>query len=115
MMGVAPEDAVQTLWPLGLAGIGANCGEGIEVMEPVLTRMRTALEEQNGPGRYPLIAKPNAGLPRLVDGETVFDMDPAAFAAHVPRLVEWGAQIVGACCGSSPDYIAAIAGVADCL
>jgi 5-methyltetrahydrofolate--homocysteine methyltransferase len=109
MMGVAPAEAARTLWPLGLTAIGGNCGEGVEVMETVLTQMHDALETQLGPGHYPLIAKPNAGLPRLVDGETVFDMEPAAFAEHVPRFVEWGAQIVGACCGSSPEYVAAIA------
>ena len=108
MMGVAPAQAVETLWPLGLTAIGANCGEGVEVMELVLPQMRAALQEQYGPGRYPLIAKPNAGLPRLVDGETVFDLGPAELAAHLPRFVEWGAQVVGACCGSSPEHIRAL-------
>ena len=121
MMGVTPKEAAQTLWPLGLTAIGANCGEGIEVMEPVLTQMRAALEPDASFGdesRPPcgmkqpaLIAKPNAGLPRLVDGETVFDLEPAELAAHVPCFIEWGARIVGACCGSSPEHIAAIAAV----
>jgi len=108
MMGVTPAEAVKTLWPLGLTAIGANCGEGVEVMELVLPQMQSALVELAGPRRYPLIAKPNAGLPRLVDGETVFDLGPAELAAHLPRFVEWGAQIVGACCGSSPEHIAAL-------
>ena len=64
MMGVTPAAAAQTLWPLGLAAIGANCGEGVDVIEPVLTQMRDALAELGG--CPPLIAKPNAGLPRLV-------------------------------------------------
>jgi 5-methyltetrahydrofolate--homocysteine methyltransferase len=115
MMGVAPVQAVETLWPLGLTAIGANCGEGVEVMELVLPQMRAALQEQYGPGRYPLIAKPNAGLPRLVDGETVFDLGPAELAAHLPRFVEWGAQVIGACCGSSPKHIRAIAEAASRL
>jgi 5-methyltetrahydrofolate--homocysteine methyltransferase len=108
MMGVAPAQAVEMLWPLGLTAIGANCGEGVEVMELVLPQMRAALHEQFGAGRYPLIAKPNAGLPRLVDGETVFDLGPAELAAYLPRFVEWGAQVVGACCGSSPEHIRAL-------
>jgi 5-methyltetrahydrofolate--homocysteine methyltransferase len=119
MMGVTPKEAAQTLWPLGLAAIGANCGEGVEVMEPVLKQMRAALEPDASSGevggrspgaRHPvLIAKPNAGLPRLVDGKTVFDLDPAELAAHVPCFIGYGAQIIGACCGSSPEHIAAIA------
>jgi 5-methyltetrahydrofolate--homocysteine methyltransferase len=119
MMGVTPKEAAQTLWPLGLTAIGANCGEGVKVMEPVLKQMSAALEpdvsssEVGGcPHRmkHPaLIAKPNAGLPRLVGGETVFDLEPAELAAHVPCFIGWGAQIVGACCGSSPEHIAAIA------
>lgn len=112
MMGVTPAQAVETLWPLGLAAIGANCGEGLEVVELVLPQMRAALQEQWGVGRYPLIAKPNAGLPRLVDGETVFDLGPDELAAYLPRFVEWGAQIIGACCGSSPEHIAALAAAA---
>ena len=122
MMGVTPAAAAQALWPryhrLGLAAIGANCGEGVDVIEPVLTQMRDALAEADVPrgagehamaGPPPLIAKPNAGLPRLVGGETVFDLDPAELAAHIPSFVERGARIVGACCGSSPEHIAAIA------
>jgi 5-methyltetrahydrofolate--homocysteine methyltransferase len=113
IMGVTPAQAVEVLWPLGLAAIGANCGEGIDVMEPVLNQMRGALEQVEDnidrPEHPPLIAKPNAGLPRLVDGETVFDLGPAELASYVPCLIEWGAQIIGACCGSSPEHIAAIA------
>jgi 5-methyltetrahydrofolate--homocysteine methyltransferase len=109
MMGVTPAQAVETLWPLGLTAIGANCGEGVEVIERVLPEMRAALQELAGAGSHPLIAKPNAGLPRLVDGKTVFDLGPSELAAYLPRFVEWGAQIVGACCGSSPEHIAALA------
>jgi 5-methyltetrahydrofolate--homocysteine methyltransferase len=112
MMGVTPAQAVETLWPLGLTAIGANCGEGVEVIELVLPKMHAALQELGGAGSYPLIAKPNAGLPRLVDGETVFDLGPSELAAYLPCFVEWGAQIVGACCGSSPEHIAALAAAA---
>ncbi|MBN1933677.1 MAG: homocysteine S-methyltransferase family protein [Anaerolineae bacterium] len=105
MMGVKPSQAAETLWPLGLAAIGMNCGEGIEIVPPVLTEYRQAL-----PGAA-LIAKPNAGLPRLVDGQTVFDLGSDAFAEHAPKWVALGARIVGGCCGSSPQHIAAIAAV----
>jgi len=112
MMGVSPAQAAEALWPLGLTAIGANCGEGVDVIELVLPQMQRALQELAGPGSYPLIAKPNAGLPRLVDGETVFDLGPAELATYLPRFVEWGAQVVGACCGSSPEHIAALSAAA---
>lgn len=102
MMGVRASEAASELWPLGVAAIGANCGEGIDVVEPVLTEMRQVLPDA------PLIAKPNAGLPKLVGDRTVYDMGPEAFAAHVPKFVALGAQILGACCGSNPDHIAAV-------
>ena len=109
MMGVSPRLAVQVLWPLGLTAIGGNCGEGVEVMTLVLSEMRTALAELGGTRRPVLIAKPNAGLPQLRDGVTVFDLGPEDLAAQVPGFVELGAQVLGACCGSSPGHIAAIA------
>jgi 5-methyltetrahydrofolate--homocysteine methyltransferase len=103
MMGATPTTIVETLWPMGLAAIGANCGEGVEVMEPVLREMRAVAAD------VVLIAKPNAGVPHLEDGKTVFDLGPADLAAHVPNLVELGARIIGACCGSSPEHISALA------
>jgi 5-methyltetrahydrofolate--homocysteine methyltransferase len=106
IMGATPTQAAETLWPMGLAAIGANCGEGIQVIAPVLTEMRAALRHASS--NVVLIAKPNAGLPHLENGETVFDLGPAAFAEHVPAFVASGAQVIGACCGSSPEHIAAI-------
>lgn len=103
MMGVEAGRAAAELWPLGLAAIGANCGEGIDVVEPVLRAMRAALPDA------PLIAKPNAGLPKLVAGRTVYDMAPAEFGRRMKDFVALGAQVVGACCGSTPAHIAALA------
>ncbi|MEW5868791.1 MAG: homocysteine S-methyltransferase family protein [Chloroflexota bacterium] len=103
MMGVRPSQAAEVLWPLGLTAIGANCGEGLEMIPEVLRQFREALPEAV------LIAKPNAGLPRLVQGETVYDVGPEAFAGCIVEFGELGAQIVGACCGSSPAFIEAIA------
>ena len=102
IMGVTPSQAANELWPLGLTAIGANCGEGLEMIPEVLTQMRQALPKAT------LIAKPNAGLPRLVDGRTIYDVEPAQFASRMSEFVEQGAQIVGSCCGSSPAYIAAL-------
>jgi 5-methyltetrahydrofolate--homocysteine methyltransferase len=103
MMGVAPAQAAEALWPMGLTAVGANCGEGIEPVVAALTEMRAAVPDAV------LIAKPNAGVPRLEDGETVFDMGPEEMAAHVPQLVDLGAQVIGGCCGSTPGHIAAMA------
>jgi len=117
MMGVTPRDAVETLWPLGLDAIGANCGEGVGMITPVLTEMRQALFDGQSRRRFSdlprpvLIAKPNAGLPHLENGVTVFDLSPEELAAHVSHFIELGAQVIGACCGSSPGHIAAIAAV----
>ncbi len=103
MMGVTPKQAVIELWPLGLSAIGANCGDGLEMIPEVLAQMQQALPEAI------LIAKPNAGLPKLVDGKAVYDMEPAQFATRMAEFVELGAQIVGSCCGSSPAFISALA------
>jgi len=102
IMGVTPSQAALELWPLGLTAIGANCGEGLEMIPEVLAQMRQALPEAT------LIAKPNAGLPKLVDGKTVYDLEPAQFASRMSGFVEQGAQIIGSCCGSSPAYISAL-------
>jgi len=104
MMGVTPKQAALELWPLGLSAIGANCGEGLEMIPEVLAQLRQALPDAT------LIAKPNAGLPKLVDGKTVYEMEPAEFAARMLQFVDLGAQIVGSCCGSSPAFISELAG-----
>lgn len=109
MMGLTPTQAAETLWSMGLAAIGANCGEGIEPVVGALVEMRAVLPEA------PLIAKPNAGLPRLEEGRTVFDLQPAEMATHVAHLVERGAQVIGGCCGSTPEHIAAMASAARTL
>lgn len=102
MMGVSARQAAQTLWPLGLAAIGANCGEGLDMIPEVLTQMREAAPDA------PLIIKPNAGLPRLVGGVTVYDLAPQDFAARMSEFVSQGARIIGSCCGSRPDFIRAL-------
>lgn len=102
MMGVSARQAAQELWPLGLSAIGANCGEGLEMIPEVLRQMREVLPQA------PLIVKPNAGLPRLVAGQTTYDLGPGDFAAQMQEFIALGAQVIGSCCGSSPDFIAAL-------
>ncbi|MDH7485553.1 MAG: homocysteine S-methyltransferase family protein [Anaerolineae bacterium] len=104
-MGVSPAQAAQAMAELGVPAIGANCGHAPEELLDILPQMRQA-----APEAY-LIAKPNAGLPRLVKRQVVYDATPERMAELARRYIELGAHIVGTCCGSSPAHIAAIAAV----
>jgi len=103
MMGVKPADAAEELGQLGVTAVGGNCGASLDDMLQVVRDMAEVI-----PG-YPLIAKPNAGLPRLVDGVSVYDTSPAEMARYAVQCVAAGARIVGGCCGSTPTHIMAIA------
>jgi 5-methyltetrahydrofolate--homocysteine methyltransferase len=102
-MGVRPVQAAQAMADLQVAATGANCGHAPEEVVDILPQM-----QQVAPEAY-LIAKPNAGIPRMVKRQVVYDAEPARMADLALRYVELGAAIVGACCGSSPEHIAAIA------
>jgi methionine synthase I (cobalamin-dependent) len=102
MMGVTPEQAVEALTAAGADVIGANCGQGMSGYVEICRRLRAVTDR-------PLWIKPNAGLPELVDGRTVYRTTPEEFAAQVPALLDAGANFVGGCCGTTPDYIRAIA------
>jgi len=102
MMGLRADRAAESLWPLGLSAIGANCGAGMPPVLEALKQMHAVLP------LAPLIAKPNAGLPRLEGDRTIFDMTPADFAAHTPRFVELGARVIGGCCGSTAVHMTAV-------
>jgi 5-methyltetrahydrofolate--homocysteine methyltransferase len=104
-MGLSPSQAAAAVAELGAAGTGANCGHAPEEVLDFLPRMAEA-----APGLY-LVAKPNAGIPRMVGRQAVYDADPERLAALSRQYVDLGAHIVGACCGSSPAHIAAIAAV----
>jgi methionine synthase I (cobalamin-dependent) len=99
MMGNSIAEAVETL--VGVDVIGANCGQGIEAFAPICKRMRQLTD-------LPIWMKPNAGLPEIVDEQTVFHTTAAEFGAHVPGLLESGANFIGACCGSDETFIAEI-------
>jgi 5-methyltetrahydrofolate--homocysteine methyltransferase len=101
-MGISPTQAAQGMAELGVPAIGANCGHAPEEVLDILPQMRGA-----APGAY-LIAKPNAGVPRMVKRQVVYDGTPERMADLALRYVELGARIVGTCCGSSPEHIAAI-------
>jgi 5-methyltetrahydrofolate--homocysteine methyltransferase len=105
MMGLSPADVVAAVEPLGVAALGANCGRSLEDTDAVVAELVDAAP------RLPLWIKPNAGVPRIVGDTVVYDADPATFAEHVHAYVGQGARIVGGCCGSTPEHIAAIARV----
>ncbi len=102
MYGTTPEAAVVVLQSLGADAVGVNCSAGPETMISVIRRMAEVAE-------VPVIAKPNAGMPELSEGQTAYKMTPKEFAKHMEALVEAGAGIVGGCCGSEPMHIAAVA------
>jgi methionine synthase I (cobalamin-dependent) len=101
MMGDTPEQAARALAQAGADVIGANCGVGIEAYVPVCERLRAATDR-------PVWIKANAGLPELVDGQAVYQTTPDEFASCLPALKEAGAQYIGGCCGSTPDFIRAL-------
>ncbi len=103
MMGVTPEQAAERLTAAGADVIGSNCGHGIAGMVGVCRRLRDATDR-------PIWIKANAGLPEIVDGQTVYRQTPDEFAAYLPALIEAGASFVGGCCGTSPEFIRAVAG-----
>jgi 5-methyltetrahydrofolate--homocysteine methyltransferase len=103
MMGVTPEEALKTLTEWGAAAVGANCGNGTDELLAAIQRMHAA-----GP-TVPLVAKSNAGMPELVNGKATYRATPQAMAHYACEVYKAGARIIGACCGSSPDHIHAMA------
>ncbi len=103
MMGVTPEQALAVLTERGAAAVGANCGNGTDELLAAIQRMQAA-----GP-RVPLVAKSNAGMPELVGGKAVYRASPEVMACYALDVYRAGARIIGACCGSSPEHIQAMA------
>jgi 5-methyltetrahydrofolate--homocysteine methyltransferase len=102
MMGVTPEAFAAAALEMGADVIGANCGTGPDDMIKIVAALRTAAPDT------PIIAMPNAGMPVVEDGKTVFKETPEEMAVKVPLLVEAGANIIGGCCGTSPAHITAM-------
>jgi len=102
MMGVSPAQAVEELSKLDLAAIGGNCGNGPDELEAVIYAMRMVN------GDIPLVAKSNAGMPKMMNGRATYDASPEVMAEAARRLRAFGATLIGACCGSTPAHIRAI-------
>ena len=105
MMGASPTDMVKTLIDAGANIIGANCSNGIEGMISITNEIRSENKT------IPVLIHANAGMPKYQDGETVFPESPEMMAGFVPQLMKAGANVIGGCCGTTPEHIKQIAGM----
>ena len=101
LFGTDARTAMVVLQSLGADAVGVNCSAGPEQMAAIVREMKAY-------ANIPVIAKPNAGMPELVNGRTVYQMTPADFAAAMTSLADEGAAILGGCCGTTPDHIRAL-------
>lgn len=101
LTGADIETAVTTLEGLGIDAIGMNCGLGPAEMLPLAKKMRSLTS-------LPMLLNPNAGLPRSVDGKTVFDVDADSFAEMMQEIASLGVSYLGGCCGTTPAHIEAL-------
>ncbi len=99
MMGISPSEMVEPLIEAGASVIGANCGNGIADMIGIVKEIR-----QVNP-TAPILIHANAGMPQYRDGETIFPETPTDMAALVQDIINAGANIIGGCCGTTPDHI----------
>ena len=99
MTGASPEAMVALLEGLGVDALGANCSLGPDKLIPIVKRLCDSAS-------VPVIVKPNAGLPKIIDGESRFDITKEEFAGYMRKIAECSASILGGCCGTTPEYIA---------
>lgn len=102
MMGVTPGAMAEALIAAGADIIGTNCGNGMERMVEIVKEIREV--DRN----IPVLVHANAGLPEVVEGGVRFPETPEMMAAFVPALIEAGANVIGGCCGTTPEHITAI-------
>ena len=103
MMGVTPAAAVATLSDLGVTVVGTNCGRGMDEAREIAAQLVAARTGDVG-----LMVSPNAGLPQLIDGEFRYTGSPEEMGAFAVEMRDLGIDVIGACCGSTPDHIRAI-------
>ena len=106
MMGVSPAEMMQELVPEGVDIIGANCGNGIEGMIQIVKEIRLCNAV------IPVLVHANAGMPVYDDGKTVFPESPIQTASYVKAIIDAGVNIIGGCCGTTPEHIRQIGWVA---
>lgn len=105
-LGTTPAIAATTLSALGASAVGLNCSLGPTELAPLVGELAPY-------DRALVMAQPNAGLPRIQDGETVFDVGPNEFAQAMEAILDAGATVIGGCCGTTPDHIAALRALID--
>jgi 5-methyltetrahydrofolate--homocysteine methyltransferase len=103
MMGVSPAMAVQSIAEMGADVIGANCGRGLDEMRIIAAQLA-----ESGAGSVRLMVQSNAGLPRLQGDTFIFDGTPEEMATYAADMRDLGFSVIGACCGSTPEHIAAM-------
>ncbi len=103
MMGVSPEQAVDALQGWGAAAVGGNCGNGPQEILDVIEKMRRRAPQVR------LVAKANAGVPAWKNGRAVYGAGPEEMAGYASAVAERGAWLIGACCGSTPAHLQAMA------
>jgi methionine synthase I (cobalamin-dependent) len=101
LMGTTPEQAAQKLTAAGVDCVGSNCGQGIEGFVKITARLKSATDR-------PIWIKANAGLPEMIGGRTAYPQTPDSFASFVPALIQAGANFIGGCCGTTPEFIRAV-------
>ena len=105
LYGTDPVTAVNVLQNLGVSAIGVNCSTGPDKMVDLVKQMKSI-------AFIPVFAKPNAGMPELIDDKSVYRMTPDEFAQDMKMIIEAGANMVGGCCGTRPDHIKALSDMA---
>jgi methionine synthase I (cobalamin-dependent) len=103
MMGLRPTEVVEAFAPLGVAAVGANCGKSLAETDAIVDELLAAA------GGVPLWVKPNAGVPRGVGERVVYDAGPDDLGRHLAAYAARGVKVVGGCCGSTPEHVAATA------
>jgi len=101
-MGVSPAEMAAAMLSAGSDIIGANCGNGMERMVEIVTQLRQATADT------PILVHANAGAPVNVDGVDKFPETPQEMAQNAVAVVSAGANIIGGCCGTTPDHIRAV-------
>jgi len=99
MMGISPAEMTEALIEAGADIIGANCGNGMADMIGIVKEIRKVNAQ------IPILIHANAGMPQYCDGETTFPETPADMAGRVKEIIDAGANIIGGCCGTTPDHI----------
>ena len=107
LMGISPQKMTESLILCGADIIGANCGSGFEDMIEIVKRIREVS------ARIPIIIQANAGLPVLENNQLVYSETPDKIKGIIPRLIDAGANIIGGCCGTTPEHIKVISEIID--